>query len=120
MGFKTMLPEIDLFYLQKEEPVRGCLLFLREYILNYDKDITEAWKYNMPFFCYKGNMFCYFRMDKKREMPYLGFRDGKWIDHPQLIFEKRSRIKILLLDPEADLPIETIDAILKMAINLYN
>jgi predicted RNA binding protein YcfA (HicA-like mRNA interferase family) len=53
-------------------------------------------------------------------MPYLGFRDGKWIEHPQLVFEKRSRIKILLFDPEDDLPIETINAILKMAINLYN
>ena len=51
-----MLRETDNFYLQKDEPVKGCLLFLRNYILNYDKNITEAWKYGMPFFCYKGKM----------------------------------------------------------------
>jgi len=44
-----MLREIDNFYLQKAEPVKSCLLFLRNYILHHDKNITEAWKYKMPF-----------------------------------------------------------------------
>jgi len=57
--------EIDDFYLQKEEPVKSCLIFLRNYILNYDSNITEAWKYKMPFFCYKGKMFCYLWVHKK-------------------------------------------------------
>jgi hypothetical protein len=53
------MKEPDLFYLEKEEPVKGCLLFLRQHILSYDKNITEAWKYRMPFYCYNGKMFCY-------------------------------------------------------------
>ena len=114
------MKEIDLFYLQQEEPNKSCLTFLREHILNYDKGITEAWKFNMPFFFYKGNRFCYFRMDRKQGAPYLGFNDGKWIDHPQLTFEKRSRIKVLLLDPNIEPPINTIDAILQKAISLYD
>jgi hypothetical protein len=112
--------ELDLFYLQQEEPVKGCLLFLRQHILNFDKDITEAWKYRMPCFCYKGKMFCYVWIHKKKGLPFLGMVNGKWLNHPQLIFEDRTRIKIFILDPSVDLPVETIDAILKMGIDLYD
>lgn len=112
--------ELDIFYLQKEEPIKGCLLFLRQHILNFDKDITEAWKYRMPFFCYKGKMFCYLWTHKKNNLPYIGFVEGRKINHPALIIEDRARMKIMLLDPNADLPLETIDMILKMGIDLYN
>jgi hypothetical protein len=111
---------LDLFYLQQKEPVKGCLLFLRQHILQFDKSLTEAWKYRMPFFCYKGKMFCYLWTHKKSNLPYIGFVEGRSIDHPALIIEDRVRMKIMLLDPNADVPIETIDAILKIGINLYN
>ena len=111
--------EIDLFYLQKEEPIRGCLQFLRQHILNFDENITEAWKYRMPFFCYKGKMFCYLWVHKKNGRPYIGVVEGKKIDHPGLIIEGRARMKIFLLDPNADLPIVTINYILKTAIGFY-
>lgn len=39
-----MLREIDDFYLQKVEPVKSCLLALREIILSQDMNITAAWK----------------------------------------------------------------------------
>ena len=114
-----MLREIDNFYLQKDEPVKGCLLFLRNHILNYDKDITEAWKYGMPFFCYKGKMLCYLWVHKKNGMPYLGIVKGKQIEHPDLMIEDRAKMKIMLFEPEKDIPMETIAAVLKMAIALY-
>jgi Domain of unknown function (DU1801) len=115
-----VLRDIDNFYLQKEEPVKSCLLFLREYILNYDKNITEAWKYRMPFFCYKRKMFCYLWVHKKNGLPYIGIVEGKRIDHPDLIIEDRARMKIMLLDPTADLPMETISTILQVVIGFYN
>ena len=112
--------EIDQYYLSREEPVRGCLQFLRTYILNFDPHLTEAWKYRMPFFCYKGKMMCYLWMHKKHNQPYIGFVDGKRLNHPALIAEKRSRIKILLIDPAQDIPINEINAIVKEVIALYN
>lgn len=112
--------EIDNYFLQKEEPVKSCLLFLREYILNYDPNITEAWKYGMPFYCYRGKMFCYLWVDKKNGLPYIGIVEGKKIDHPSLIIEGRARMKIMLLDPSNDLPMETIKSILDIAISFYN
>ena len=112
--------ELDLFYLQQEEPIKSCLLFLRQHILNFDKDITEAWKYRMPFFCYKNKMFCYLWTHKKNGLPYIGFVEGRKINHPALIIEDRARMKIMLLDPNTDVPIETINVILKIGIDLYN
>jgi hypothetical protein len=113
------MKDLDLFYLQKEEPVKSCLLFLREHILNHDKNITEAWKYKMPFFCYKGKMFCYLWVHKKNGLPYIGIVEGRRIDHPALIIEDRARMKIMLLDPNTDLPVETINSILKIALSFY-
>jgi hypothetical protein len=51
--------------------------------------------------------------------PYIGIVEGKRFDHPELIIEKRSRMKIMLFNPDEDLPLETIEAILKLAIDLY-
>ena len=114
-----MLNAIDSYFENKDEPVKGCLLFLRTFILDYDKNITEAWKYGMPFYCYKGKMFCYLWVHKKFKQPYIGIVEGKSLGHPELITEKRSRMKILLLDPLKDIPIKKIDTILKEVIDLY-
>jgi hypothetical protein len=113
------MKESDNFYLQQPEPIRSCLLALREIILSQDKQISTAWKYSMPFFCYKGKMFCYLWIHKKHKVPYLGIVEGKRLSHPNLVLENRSRMKIMLLDPTRDLPIKTIKAILKEALNLY-
>jgi len=114
-----MLRDIDNYFLQKEEPVKSCLLFMREHIINFDECITEAWKYRMPFYCYNGKMFCYLWMHKKNGLPYVGFVEGNKLHHPELIIEKRSRMKILLIDPKIDLPVDKIDGLLKEAIELY-
>lgn len=114
-----MVNDLDNFYLQKEEPVKSCLLALREIILAQDKDIAAAWKYGMPFFCYRGKMFCYLWVHKTLHQPYLGIVEGKHIHHPELLQEKRSRMKTMLFDANKDLPIKTIKAILKEAIDLY-
>ena len=114
------MKDIDLYFLQKDEPVKSCLLFMRQHILSFDSNITEAWKYRMPFFCCKGKMFCYLWVHKTNGLPYIGIVEGLKIDHPDLIIEKRSRMKIMQLDPNADLPLGTINSILKIAIGLYN
>lgn len=115
-GFQTM-KEADKFYLKQDEPVRSCFLALRDIILSQDKEVTHEWKYGMPFFCCKGKMFCYLWFHKKYGKPYIGMVEGKLFDHPDLIQEKRSRMKIMLLDPEEDLPIGALKPILKKAID---
>ena len=65
-------------------------------------------------------MFCYLWINKKTHRPYIGIVDGRMIAHPLLIIEKRSRMKIILLDAEQDIPVKTIDEILKLAIDMRN
>jgi len=114
-----MTREIDNYFLQHDEPIKSYLLTLRGYVLRFDQGITEAWKYRMPFYCYNGKMFCYLWVHKKYQQPYLGVVEGKKIKHPDLIQEKRARMKIMLFDPYKDVPVKTIDSILKAALRLY-
>jgi hypothetical protein len=111
--------ELDNFYLKQEEPNKGCLLALRGIILSQDSEITHTLKYGMPFFCYKGKMFCYLWTHKTNNKPYLGIVEGKHFDNPELIAEKRSRMKIMFFEPDEDIPVDTLKAIIVKAIDLY-
>lgn len=113
------MKNIDDFYLNQEEPIKGTFLALKEIILKQDKDITNVLKYGMPFFCYKGKMFCYLWIHKKYRKPYLSIVEGKYFDEPFMLQEARSRMKIMLLDAEEDLPLEQIESVLIKALNLY-
>lgn len=111
--------ELENYYQQHDEPTKSCLLALRAIILNQDKHISPSWKYRMPFFCYKGKMFCYLWVHKKHKQHYIGIVEGKYFNEQFLIQEERSRMKIMLFDPNKDLPLQKIEAILQKAINLY-
>ncbi len=114
-----MVDKLQKYYFNKEEPNRSCLLTLRSLILNQDPEITETQKYGMPCFCYKKKMFCYLWTDKKTDEPYLLMVEGKYLDHPELEEGNRSRMKILRVDPNKDLSVETIQHILQKALELY-
>ncbi len=111
--------ELDNYYFQQPEPRRGCLLALREIILSLDDTISPAWKWRLPFFCYRDRMFCYLNFHKKFKLPYLALVEGYRLDYPELLAENRSRMKILLIDPEIDLPLALLDEILRAAIDLH-
>lgn len=112
------LRPIDSFFLQHDENTNICLQFLRQHILSLDSNISEAWKWELPFFVYKGKNCCYLWIHKKYKQPYIGFVDGALIDHPALLKEKRSKMKILLIDPNEDLPMKIINYILQKMIKI--
>ncbi|NIJ53127.1 DUF1801 domain-containing protein [Dyadobacter arcticus] len=111
-----MLRDIDQFFWDKPEPAKSCMEALRHFVLQYHPGMVEEWKYAMPFYRFQGKRLCYIWAEKKTGRPYLGIVDGNMIDHPFLIPEKRSRMKIFLLDPASDLPVEMLAEILDMAI----
>lgn len=113
-----MLRDIDNYFLAKNEPVQSCLLFLRSFIRDFDKDITEEWKYRMPFYYCKGKMLCYLWADRKTGMPYVGIADGYKISHPLLETGDRARMKILRVNPHEDVPTDVLESILEQAIAL--
>lgn len=114
-----MIIDLDNFYSNKQEPNKSCLLALRSIILKQDTYITETLKYGMPCFCYKTKMFCYLWTDKKSHEPYILMVEGKHLDHPKLETGERARMKVLRVDPEKDLPLKSIETILKKALDLY-
>lgn len=113
------MTEIENYYANQPEPNKGALLALKEIIMRQDKNISHEWKYGMPFFCYKGKMFCYLWVHKKYKQPYLGIVEGGQMEEPYLLQEKRSRMKIMLIDAKADLPMYQIETLLKKVLKLY-
>ena len=111
------MKEIAEYYHKQPEPLRSCLLGMREIILQHHAGLTEAWKYRMPFFMYKGKMFCYLWIRRHEPIPYLGIVNGHLVSDPDLLQEKRARMKILLLDPDADIPVRKVKRILTAAMN---
>ena len=105
--------------MEKPEPARSCLVALRHLVLAFDPEIREVWQYKMPFYKLGTKRLCYLWDEKKTGRPYLGIVDGYLLEHPLLLAEKRSRMKILLINPAEDLPLGTIHEILEKArINL--
>lgn len=113
-----MNQELDHFYLNQPEPNKSCLLALRSIILRQDEHVTETKKYGMPCFCYKKKMFAYLWTDKKTKEPYILMVEGKLLHHPDLEAGTRARMKIFRVNPNEDLPLETINEILNMALDL--
>ncbi len=112
--------EIENFYMRKKEPAKGCLLALRDIILNFSDEITQGWNYGMPLFNYKDKRLCYLWTDKRTGHPYILMVDGNKIYHPALEQGDRKRMKILPIDPRKDIPIKTIKAIFEEVIKLYS
>jgi hypothetical protein len=115
-----MLKAADNYFLRQPEPGRACLLAMPQLILSYNSAITEAWKYGMPFYCYRGKMCCYLWKQKKTGQPYIGFVEGNQLSHPLLLQEKRARMKIMLLDPLSDLPVQIIHSLIEKALALHH
>jgi len=112
------MKELDNFYLNLQEPDRSVFIALRQLILSLDSNLTPEWKYKLPFFYFKGKMFCYLWVHKKFKQPYIGIMDGNQLDYPELLLEDRKKVKILLVDPSKDIDVKKIKVILKDAIKL--
>lgn len=114
-----MIRELDRYYYSNEEPAQSCLLALRSIILEHDPEVSETRKWSMPCFTYKQKMFCFLWTDKKTNEPYLLMVEGTLLNHTKLEKGDRSRMKILRIKPDADIPVGIIKSILDAALDLY-
>lgn len=111
-----MLSGLQTFYENQPEPNQSCFFAIRQFILSFYPDFTEEFKYGLPFFYFKGKGLCYLWYDKKTKEPYIGFVDGKLIEHPRLESGDRKRMKIFRIDPNTDLPIKDLKQIIEASI----
>jgi hypothetical protein len=110
--------ELENFYLRQSEPNQSCFLALRDIILDSNPNITSDWKYKLPFFMYKGKMFCYLWKDKKTNIPYIGIVNGSDIDHPALEAGNRKKMKTLSINPTKDIELEIVLKVLNLSANI--
>ena len=114
-----MLNNLERYYEKLKPANRECLLALRDLILELNNDIKPACKYGAPFFYFKGIMLCYFWIEQKTGIPYIGFNKGYLVDHPELEVGNRKQIKILKIDVNRDLPVKTFQKILTTLLEYY-
>jgi hypothetical protein len=112
-----MLNSLNNYYISLLEPEQSSLLFLRTYLLEFSPHITEHWKYSTPFFYHKTKAFYYFSINKKKQV-YIGFVNGNKIKHPKLLSEERKQIKVFYIYADKDIDIKSLNAILKLAIEV--
>ncbi len=110
---------IDSFYLDQKEPVKSCLLALKTVITNYNSELVPRWYYRLPCFMLNKHIFCYLWIDKKTQFPYIAIGNGVKIEHPDLIQGKRTFTKLLMIDPNEDIPKEKIHEIFDLVSATY-
>lgn len=112
-----MLNPLENHFLKQPEPQQSCMLFLRKWLI--EQGLEEQYKYMTAMYYFKGKAFCYMTVSGKEKNLYLGFIKGHLMKHPKLEQEGRKQIKVIYLNPEKDLPIKTLNEIVKMAKKLY-
>lgn len=114
-----MEQSLDNFFLKIPEPQQSTLLFLRQFFMN-EMALQETWKFNTPFYYYKGKWFCYLSYSAKRKHEiYIGFVRGHQVEYPNLVSEGRKQIKVYRINPEKDIDIKALKKISALLKNCY-
>lgn len=111
-----MQTSVDHYFNSLEEPYKSCLLFLRKFILEFSKDISEKRSNNTPFYYYKKKSIGFISFDPKSKDIYFSFTNGYKLEHPNLLSEGRKKMKILRVDPFVDIDLESLREILAAAV----
>jgi hypothetical protein len=111
-----MQGKVDQFYNSLDEPSRSCLLFLRNFILNFSSEFEERRKNNTPFYYYKGKWFGFISYHPKTKVIYFSFVNGHLLKHDLLKSEGRKKMKIFYVDPSKDIDIKSLGTILNQAL----
>jgi hypothetical protein len=94
--------QTDNYFLTLPEPSQSALLYLRQFFIN-EMGLTEAWKFNTPFYYYKNKWFCYLIYIKKKDETYISFVLGNKIEFPDLVSEGRKQMKIYKINPNENI-----------------
>lgn len=113
-----MLTALENYYLKQPEPIRECLLAMKEIILRINSEITHERKYQIPFFYYKGKKLCFLWVDRKK--PLLGFVIDRKLQPLIAGVKRKDTVETILLDPTEDLPIEFVIEKLQQIMALYD
>ena len=109
---------IERFFEDQKEPVRSSLQVLRELILGLNEHMSMIWKYDVVFFCFHDLICCSLRVDRHTGKPCIVFAEHCLPDHRDLIKQDDKGLKKLIISPEADIDLDTIEHLLGEMIRL--
>lgn len=112
------LSDLENYYDNLTEPNKSCCICLRSIFFNIE-EMSERFSYKLPFFYYKNKPFCYLYYDKDNSLPYIGYVKANLIEHALLIKGNRKKMKVLYIDPLADIPLDTLKEINNMLFPFY-
>lgn len=111
---------LDNFYISLDEPLKSCMLALRDVVVNYNEQIVAEWKWSTPFFKLNGKMFCYLWKDKKTGLPYISIYRANQLSHPLLETSSRKAFGLIYIDPLKDIPVDEIYDIFDQVVNKFH
>ncbi len=114
-----MLPAIDQYIEGLGEDNKSFVQALIAIIFKQDEHLHLKCSFGLPFFYFKGNPFCYINIDQKTKQPYLGFMNGKWLQHKNLHAEGRKMVKLLRFNNQNDIPLKMLQAVIAEALQLF-
>lgn len=99
------------FFLSIPEPHRSGFLFLRRFFME-DCGLSEAWKFNTPFYYFKGKWFAFISYNAKKDHEiYISFVRGNLVAHPALLSEGRKQQRIYRIAPGEDIDVSALKQI---------
>ena len=113
-----MQNRIDNYFISLPEPERSCLLFLRNFILEFSETITEKRKFNTPFYYSNGRWLCFVSYHPKTRKIYISFVNGFKMNHSKLFAEGRKKMKIFHVNAHEDIDIKSLKEILQLALDV--
>lgn len=108
---------LDQYYAKQPAPVQSCLLALKNIVLAIDKNITHQRKFQIPFFYFNNKKLCFLWVTRKKLL--FGFVEDKSLFATDAHVKPKDRIETITINPDEDLPVESIETRLKHIIHLY-
>jgi hypothetical protein len=110
---------LDDFFLKIPEPQRSEFLFIRRF-LHEDSGLDEAWKFNTPFYYFKGKWFAFISYNAKKDHElYISFVRGNEVAHPDLLSEGRKQQRIYRIASGEDIDVVALRKIVAMLKGCY-
>jgi hypothetical protein len=110
---------VDDFFLKIPEPHRSGFLFLRRFLLE-DSGLSEAWKFNTPFYYFNGKWFAFISYNAKKDHElYISFVRGNQVPHPALLSEGRKQQRIYRIAQGEDIDVLALKKIIVQLKSLY-
>ncbi len=107
---------LDEYFLNLPPAHQSTMLVVREFLLAEPYRLVEKYKWRTPVYHHGDRYVCYVYHEKKKRRSYLAFVNAQAFEHELLRAEGREMMRFIILDPDADVPLEAIAEVLAQAL----